>query len=154
MFLTYHKSFHQKTVIWKKEKNRIKACHFLLSTFLKSGNKSNSFLNCLHGSSSNRSYLRNLILAWWSSPGSVGWDGLQAQISKMESTLFVPENLSFSEYLRCLNFPLWKFWPAKTKQVKESNLFWDKAPTRSGRYKHLKFSENDKFSGTIVLIPF
>ena len=43
--------------------------------------------------------------------------------SKMESTLFVPENLSFSEYLRCLNFPLWTFWPAKTKQVKKSDLF-------------------------------
>ena len=42
---------------------------------------------------------------------------------KMESTLFVPENLSFSENLRCLNFPLWAFWPAKTKQVKESDLF-------------------------------
>ena len=67
---------------------------------------------------------------------------------KIRSKLFVPENLSFSEYLRCLNFPLWTFWPAKTKQVKESDLFWDKAPTRSGRFKHLKFSENDKFSGT------
>ena len=42
---------------------------------------------------------------------------------KIESTLFVPENLSFSENLRCLNFPLWTFWPAKTKQVKESDLF-------------------------------
>ena len=69
-------------------------------------------------------------------------------ITKIESILFVPENLTFSEYLRCLNFPLWTFWPAKTKQVKESYLFSDKAPTRSGRFKHLKFSENDKFSGT------
>ena len=42
---------------------------------------------------------------------------------KMDSTLFVPAKLTFSEYLRCLNFPLWTFWPAKTKQVKESNLF-------------------------------
>ena len=66
----------------------------------------------------------------------------------METTLLVSSKLTFSEYLRCLNFPLWTFWPAKTKQVKESDLFWDKAPTRSGRFKHLKFSENDKFSGT------
>ena len=44
-------------------------------------------------------------------------------ITKIESILFVPENLSFSENLRCLNFPLWTFWPAKTKQVKESDLF-------------------------------
>ena len=43
--------------------------------------------------------------------------------AKIESILFVPENLTFSEYLRCLNFPLWTFWPAKTKQVKESDLF-------------------------------
>ena len=60
--------------------------------------------------------------------------------AKIESTLFVPENLSFSEYLRCLNFPLWTFWPAKTKQCKESNLFRDKVPTRSGKFKHLKYS--------------
>ena len=66
----------------------------------------------------------------------------------MESTLFVPENLSFSEYLRCLNFPLWTFWPAKTKQVSEGHLFCDMAPTRSGIFKHLKLSENVNFAGT------
>ena len=70
---------------------------------------------------------------------------------KMESTLFVPENLSFSEYLRCLNFPLQTFWPPKTKQVKESNLFWDKAPIKSGKFKHLKFSENVNFEGTSIV---
>ena len=37
--------------------------------------------------------------------------------SKMDSKLFVPAKLTFSEYLRCLNFPLWILWPAKTKQV-------------------------------------
>ena len=37
--------------------------------------------------------------------------------SKIESTLFVSTNLSFSKYLRCLKFPLWILWPAKTKQV-------------------------------------
>ena len=68
--------------------------------------------------------------------------------TKMESTLLVPEKLTFSENLRCLNFPLWTFWPAKTKKVKESNLFWDKAPTRSGKFKHLKFSKNVNFAGT------
>ena len=70
------------------------------------------------------------------------------QTTKMESALFVPAKLTFSEYLRCLNFPLWTFWTAKTKQVKESNLFWDKAHTRSGKFKHLKFSENINFAGT------
>ena len=65
----------------------------------------------------------------------------------MGSTLFVPTKLTFSEYLRCLNFPLWTFWLAKTKQGKESNLFRDKVPTRSGKFKHLKFSENVHFAG-------
>ena len=76
-----------------------------------------------------------------------GADGMY-WIDKIESILFVPENLTFSEYLECLNFLLWTFLPAKTKQVKESDLFWDKAPTRSGKFKHLKFSENVKFSET------
>ena len=154
MFLTYHKSFHQKTVIWKKEKNRIKACHFLLSTFLKSGNKSNSFLNCLHGSSSNRSYLRNLILAWWSSPGSVGWDGLQAQISKMESTLFVPENLSFSEYLRCLNFRYGHFGQQKQNKLRRVISFEIRHPPGAADSNILNFLRMTSFQGQIVLIPF
>ena len=66
----------------------------------------------------------------------------------MNSKLFVPAKLTFSEYLRCLNFPLWTFWPAKTKKGKESNLFRDKVPTKSGKFKHLKFSENVNFSRT------
>ena len=74
-------------------------------------------------------------------------------LSKMESTLFFPAKMTFSEYLRCLNFPLGTFWPTKTKQVKESDLFSEKAPTRSGRFKNLKFSENDKFSGTNSVDP-
>ena len=67
---------------------------------------------------------------------------------KMELTLFVPAKLTFSEYLRCLNFPLWTLWPAKTKQVSEGHLFWDMVPTRSGIFRHLKFSENVNFAGT------
>ena len=66
----------------------------------------------------------------------------------MEWTLFVHAKLTFSEYLRCLNFLLWTLWPAKTKQVLESNLFLDTAPTRSGKFKHLKFSENVNFART------
>ena len=70
---------------------------------------------------------------------------------KMESTLCVPSKLTFSDYLRCLNFPLWIIWPAIAKQVEES-LFWDTAPTSSTKFKHLKFSENVNFE--VVLIPF
>ena len=61
---------------------------------------------------------------------------------------YVTLKLTFSGHLRCLNFPLWILWPAKTKQVQESNLFCDTAPTKSGKFKHLKFSENDKFVET------
>ena len=75
-------------------------------------------------------------------------DNSLLMIAKMDSKLFVPVKLTFSEYLRYLNFPLLTFWPAKTKQVSEGHLFWDMAPTRSGIFKHLKFSENDKFTGT------
>ena len=35
----------------------------------------------------------------------------------METTLFVPSKLTFTEYSRSLNFPLWILWPAITKQV-------------------------------------
>ena len=66
----------------------------------------------------------------------------------MDSKLFVPEKLTFSEYLRCLNFPLWILWPAKTKQILESNLFSVSAPTRSKKFKHLKFYENVNFVET------
>ena len=69
-------------------------------------------------------------------------------VAEMESTLFVPTKLTFSEYLRCLNFLLLTLWPAKTEQVQESDLFRDTAPTRSGKFKHFKFSENVNFAGT------
>ena len=66
----------------------------------------------------------------------------------MDSKLFVPAKLTFSEYLRCLNFPLCILLPVKTKKCEESNLFCDTTPTKKGKFKHLKFSENDKFVET------
>ena len=39
------------------------------------------------------------------------------RLCKMDSELFVPTKLTFSEYSRCLNFLLQILWPAKTKQV-------------------------------------
>ena len=75
----------------------------------------------------------------------------------MDSKLFFPAKLKFSEYSRCLNFQLWILWPAKTKQVQESNLFCDTAPTKSCKLKHLKFSENVNFVETnsvdSILVP-
>ena len=67
---------------------------------------------------------------------------------KVESTLFVPAKLTFSEYLRCLNFPLWILWPAITKQVEKDNLFRDTVPTSSTKFKHFRYSENVSFAGT------
>ena len=66
----------------------------------------------------------------------------------MGSTLVLSAKLIFSEYLRCLNFPLWILWPAITKEADESNLFWDTAPTSCAKFKHLKFSENVNVEGT------
>ena len=66
----------------------------------------------------------------------------------MESTLFVPVNLSFSENLRCLKMPLLvgaisqKRWPSETCFVFAGQN------VNSGKFKHLKYSENVKFTGT------
>ena len=66
----------------------------------------------------------------------------------MESTLFVPVNLSFSENLRCLKMPLLvgaisqKRWPSETCFVFAGQN------VNSGKFKHLKYSENVKFAGT------
>ena len=68
--------------------------------------------------------------------------------TKMESTLFVPVNLSFSENLRCLKMPLLvgaisqKRWPSETCFVFAGQN------VNSGKFKHLKYSENVKFTGT------
>ena len=67
---------------------------------------------------------------------------------KIESTLFVPVNLSFSENLRCLKMPLLvgaisqKRWPSETCFVFAGQN------VNSGKFKHLKYSENVKFTGT------
>ena len=67
---------------------------------------------------------------------------------KMDLKLLVLANLTFSEYLRRLNFLLWLLCPAKTKQVQESNLFCDSTPSKCGKFKNLKFSENVNFVQT------
>ena len=96
-----------------------------------------------------RSPVLRKISHWKSRKVQIGHFFVRGGIQpKMESTLFVPSKLTFSEYLRCLNFLLWILWPAITKQVEESDLFWDTAPTSSAKFKHLKFSENVNFEGT------
>ena len=54
-------------------------------------------------------------LRLWEDVTLTNWN--RKEVPKIDSKLFVPAKLAFSEYLRCLNFPLWILWPAKTKQV-------------------------------------
>ena len=66
----------------------------------------------------------------------------------MESTLFVPENLSFSENLRCLNLPLLVGALSQKRSLSLTCFVFAGQNVHSGKFKHLKYSENDKFSGT------
>ena len=71
----------------------------------------------------------------------------------MESTLFAGAKLTFSEYLRCLNFPLWILWPAITKQLKESS-FEILHPPVAPNSNILNFLRMSTLKGQIVLISF
>ena len=66
----------------------------------------------------------------------------------MESTLFVPKKLTFSENLRCLNFPLLMGTLSPKRLLSLSCFVFAGQNVHSGIFKHLKYSENDKFSGT------
>ena len=66
----------------------------------------------------------------------------------MESTLFVCENLSFSKNLRCLNLPLLVGALSQKRSLSLTCFVFAGQNVHSGKFKHLKFSENDKFSGT------
>ena len=69
-------------------------------------------------------------------------------IPKMESTLFVCENLSFSKNLRCLNLPLLVGGLSQKRSLSLTCFVFAGQNVHSGKFKHLKYSENDKFSGT------
>ena len=67
-------------------------------------------------------YKKVLICLQTRGGGTGGAGGARAPptfviLLNMESKLFVPSKLTFSEDLRCLNFPLWILWLGKTKQV-------------------------------------
>ena len=64
----------------------------------------------------------------------------------MESTLFVPTKLTFSENLRCLNLPL--LVVRSPKRDHSPKLVLSGQSIHSGKFKHLKYSENVKFTGT------
>ena len=68
--------------------------------------------------------------------------------TKIESILFVPENLTFSENLRCLNLPLLVGALSQKRSLSLTCFVFAGQNVHSGKFKHLKYSENDKFSGT------
>ena len=88
-------------------------------------------------------------------------------VSKIESMLFVPIILTFSKNLRCLNLALTQaqksvtrhFWWLKKLCIffilALSKIFWSfleffcwQHCSHTGKFKHLKFLENDKIIGT------
>ena len=66
----------------------------------------------------------------------------------MESTLFVPEKLTFSENLICLNLPLLVGALSQKRLLSLTCFVFAGQNIHSGKFKHIKYSENDKFSGT------
>ena len=73
---------------------------------------------------------------------------IQVRYGKIESILFVPENLTFSENLRCLNLPLLVGALSQKRSLSLTCFVFAGQNVHSGKFKHLKYSENDKFSGT------
>ena len=66
----------------------------------------------------------------------------------MESTLFVPAKLTFSENLRCLNLPLLVGAVSQKRSLSKTCFVFAGQIVHSGKFKHIKYSENIKLSGT------
>ena len=69
-------------------------------------------------------------------------------MTKIESTLFVPEKLTFSENLRCLNLPLLVGALSQKRSLSLTCFVFAGQNVCSGKIKHLKYSENVNFEGT------
>ena len=87
-----------------------------------------------------------------SSSSSVGalalFSNVSSKLIKMESTLFVCENLSFSKNLRCLNLPLLVGGLSQKRSLSLTCFVFAGQNVHSGKFKHLKYSENVNFAGT------
>ena len=66
----------------------------------------------------------------------------------MESTLFVSEKLTFSENLRCLNLPLLVGALSQKRSLSLTRFVFAGQSVHSGKFKHLKYSENVNFPET------
>ena len=67
---------------------------------------------------------------------------------KMESTLFAPAKCTFSENFRCLNFPLLVGTLSRKRLLSLPCFIFAGQNVHSGKFKHLKYSENVNFVGT------
>ena len=66
----------------------------------------------------------------------------------MESTLFVPAKLTFSENLKCLNLPLLVGAVSLKRSLSWTCSVFAGQSVNSRKFKHLKYSENVNFAGT------
>ena len=66
----------------------------------------------------------------------------------MESTLFVPAKLTFSENLRCLNLPLPVGAVSKKRLLSETLFVFAGQIVHGGKFKYLINAENVNFTGT------
>ena len=66
----------------------------------------------------------------------------------MESTLFVPSKLTFSENLRCLNLALLVGAVSQKRSLSSTCFVIAGQSIHSGKFKHLKYSENVNFEET------
>ena len=66
----------------------------------------------------------------------------------MESKLFVPSKLPFSENLRCLTLALLVGAVSQMRSLSSTCFVIAGQSIHSGKFKHLKYSENVNFKGT------
>ena len=73
---------------------------------------------------------------------------LNANVPWMETILFVPAKLTFSENLRCLNLPLLVGVVSQKRSLSNTSFVFTGQIVHGGKFKHLKYSENFNFPGT------
>ena len=69
-------------------------------------------------------------------------------IPKIESTLLAPSKLTLSENLRCLNLRLMVGAVSQNRSLSSTCFVIVGQTVHSGKFKHLKYSENVNFEGT------
>jgi len=70
------------------------------------------------------------------------------QCFRIKSTILVPSKLTFSENLRCLNLALMLGAVSQNRSLPSTCIVIAGQSIPSGKFKHLKYSENVNFEGT------